>query len=443
MPLNAVKKELEWDKLVATIKEGNAIPIIGNEMYKFEEVGTNEKATVDSYISHTLLKQVDLSQSQLLTILETISLIKKTTAYTFDDIEKAVEEIVGNMIERLQKSEITFPLIQKLIGISGFDFYVNTTVYGSILQAIIEKAHPGTLTIIDFKRNKNFGTDTGKITRNKQLNIFGSCEHPPSAISEEDMLETTILFKEKMINWQPELLNQLERKKIVFLGCTHPDWFNRFFIRITSNKALDTWNTEQPILVNDEFSLQQEKFEFFKKNKALIYEKGTDEFVKELARQWQEKNPTKQHIFISYSHQDKTAADTLVETLSKIDNVECWIDSKFLAPGSDYPKEITSQIKSCDLFIPLISNNSLSNPSSYVMDEWYQARIVNRDKMDANLPYLFPINISKDTDFAHPTIKKNFASDTYTITPVLDGKPDQNCLNLIEQALNKIAAKAY
>ena len=70
--------------------------------------------------------------------------------------------------------------------------------------------------------------------------------------------------------------------------------------------------------------------------------------------------------FISYSHKDSKIA-TAVQSILEQNGVRCWIDFRDATPGIDYAGSIVRAIKSADIFVLVLSENSSS--SVHVLNE--------------------------------------------------------------------------
>ena len=95
------------------------------------------------------------------------------------------------------------------------------------------------------------------------------------------------------------------------------------------------------------------------------------------------------YIFVSYSHKDKDVVYPFIETLQKRFNV--WFDDG-IHLGKDYKAEIMDHLKRCELFLFLISENSLN--SDFCKKEIYFAeqkkkRFINIIIKNIELPDLF------------------------------------------------------
>ncbi len=254
------------------------------------------------------------------------------------------------------------------------------------------------------------------------------------------MLEFTSRFKEKMGDAKAiNLINALQNKSLLFLGCSFPNWMVRFILRLLSNQPLQSWGTQRRIVVvNDPSDLRNTQFDFLKNYKVSTYLGSTEEFINELARQWNQRNPAtvkNKVVFLSYTVKDKEAVENLKKAILGINNVECWYDIDKIGAGDDFKIKIAKNIKSADLFIPLISENSLLHKDGYVQIEWFTADNVNTfRKIDGRTDkYLMPIVID-DTNPYNENVPKYFSELSIGKVPL--GNPTPEFINQLKETLN-------
>src|ERR1700680_1421945 len=72
------------------------------------------------------------------------------------------------------------------------------------------------------------------------------------------------------------------------------------------------------------------------------------------------------HVFVSHSHEDSAAADSLVKALEER-GVPCWMAPRDVPPGGSYAESILNAIESASCFVLIYSQSS--NVSSHVMRE--------------------------------------------------------------------------
>ena len=101
-------------------------------------------------------------------------------------------------------------------------------------------------------------------------------------------------------------------------------------------------------------------------------------------------------VFLSYASQDAEAANNLCNAL-RAAGIEVWFDQSDLRGGDAWDASIRRQIKSCALFIPIISRNTRARDEGYFRLEWKLA--VDRSHlMAADRPFLVPIVIDEAPD---------------------------------------------
>ncbi|MGE5106547.1 MAG: toll/interleukin-1 receptor domain-containing protein [Sphingobacteriales bacterium] len=426
--------QYDWDELLEFISEKTLTPIIGKEMYKF--VDNNTLTPIDTYLSSQILlnnKVTDYTTASL------------TEAVNYLVIEKRVRQmdIIRKLKSIVKEINFDFPLLNQFLNIQELNYYINTAVYNNVLEKKIYEIRKQAPTSINFSINEPF-TDSDNLDRLTEpfvFNVFGSLLNTVDpALSEDDMLEYASYFREKM-NGVTNIINALKNKNLLFVGCAFPDWMTRFVLRLLSNEPLHDWGTKRTIIiVNDNSDFRQKQNEVLKNYDVVTYDGSTDDFVNELSRQWKQKNPNStktKSIFLSYTVKDKEAVEALKRNIESIGNITCWYDNRELMPGDDFKTEIAKNIKSADLFIPLISANSLMHKDGYVQLEWFTADNVNTfRKIDGNKEkYLMPVVID-DTNPYDTNVPKYFSE--LSIGKVPNGNPGQEFLQQIKETLNLI-----
>ena len=349
-------------------------------------------------------------------------------------------EVTRKLKTLVKETGFEFPLLTKLLEVSDLQYFINTSVYNNVLEQKLKDVRGQEPTSINFSINEPFSDceDLEKLKQPFVFNVFGSLLHTvDAALSEEDMLEYTGYFKEKM-SGAANIINALRNHSLLFIGCAFPDWMVRFILRLLSNEPLNEWGTRRNIIVvNDRSDVRKTQFDFLSKYEAITYEGDTADFIEELSTRWSRKNPSaakSKRIFLSYTVKDKDAVENLKKALESIQNVACWYDNREITPGDDFKTEIAKNIKSADLFIPLISSNSLLHKDGYVQLEWLTADNVNTfRKIDGNTEkYLMPVVID-DTNPYDTSVPKFFSE--LSIGKVPQGSPGQEFINQVRNTL--------
>jgi TolB-like protein/tetratricopeptide (TPR) repeat protein len=101
-------------------------------------------------------------------------------------------------------------------------------------------------------------------------------------------------------------------------------------------------------------------------------------------------------VFISYASQDADAAKRICDALRRV-GVEVWFDQSELRGGDAWDQSIRKQIKTCALFLPIISKHTHERAEGYFRLEWKLA--VDRcHLMAADKAFLVPVVIDDTRD---------------------------------------------
>jgi adenylate cyclase len=101
-------------------------------------------------------------------------------------------------------------------------------------------------------------------------------------------------------------------------------------------------------------------------------------------------------VFLSYTSQDAESARRICEAL-RTAGIEVWFDQSELRGGDVWDASIRKQIKTCALFIPVISRNTHAREEGYFRLEWKLA--VDRSHlMTTSKTFLLPVAIDDTRD---------------------------------------------
>ncbi len=96
-------------------------------------------------------------------------------------------------------------------------------------------------------------------------------------------------------------------------------------------------------------------------------------------------------VFLSYASQDAQAAQRICETL-RAGGIEVWLEQSELRGGDAWDQSIRKQIKTCALFVPIISKSTHARAEGYFRLEWKLA--VDRSHLImASKAFLVPVVI--------------------------------------------------
>lgn len=119
-------------------------------------------------------------------------------------------------------------------------------------------------------------------------------------------------------------------------------------------------------------------------------------------------------VFLSYASQDAEAANRICDAL-RAGGIEVWFDQSELRGGDAWDQAIRKQIKTCALFLPVISRNTHDRVEGYFRLEWKLA--VDRSHlMAADQAFLLPVVID-DTRIDDERVPERFREVQWTRVP--------------------------
>jgi len=119
-------------------------------------------------------------------------------------------------------------------------------------------------------------------------------------------------------------------------------------------------------------------------------------------------------VFLSYASEDAEAAEKICDAL-RAAGIEVFLDQSELRGGDAWDQSIRKQIKTCELFIPIISQNSHARTEGYFRLEWKLA--VDRSHLiSADKAFLLPVVID-DTRDDEERVPERFREVQWTRVP--------------------------
>src|SRR4029077_11456654 len=126
-------------------------------------------------------------------------------------------------------------------------------------------------------------------------------------------------------------------------------------------------------------------------------------------------------VFLSYASQDAEAAQKICEAL-RAAGIELWFDQSALRGGDVWDQTIRKQIKTCVLFIPVISRHTHERDEGYFRLEWKLA--VDRSHlMTTNKAFMLPVVVD-DTREDDENVPDRFRDIHWTRLPGGETPPD-------------------
>lgn len=136
-------------------------------------------------------------------------------------------------------------------------------------------------------------------------------------------------------------------------------------------------------------------------------------------------------VFLSYASQDAGAARRICDAL-RASGIEVWFDQSELRGGDAWDQAIRKQIKTCALFLPLISKHTHERAEGYFRLEWKLA--VDRSYLImANKTFLVPVVIDETRD-DDENVPERFREVQWTRLPA--GETPPQFVTRIQQLLS-------
>jgi hypothetical protein len=399
--------EREWDKLTNLVLERCVVPVIGPELLTWQEDGKEQ--SLYSACGRKLADQAglafpaDRAHHALYDVANLLSLKQNSGDLAFD-----IDDV-------MRRNPWPVPdALKKLAEISSFSLYVTTTIdhlFEKALQDVRGPNHEfenivftprGVKSRIDLPNN--FGPTSATVL----YHLFGasSAVSDTFAKTEDDLIEFSWSLLDQQ--YSPDnLYDYLQRKTVLLLGCSFPDWLARFFIHaLNGRRPQETINI---YYVNQYCETGLADFLMRRRAKVITTESAV-EFATKLHRLWRERSANRDvalplapelqtdfkpgAVFLSYASEDRARVRDIRAQLEAA-NIDTWMDERALQPGDEFEQSIRENIRRAAYFLVIISR-TLDQPSralgGYVLKEWKWAEdaALERHKEDA---FLQPIVI--------------------------------------------------
>lgn len=412
--------EREWDKLINIILEGFVVPVIGQELLISNQNG--KEVPLYEVWGRALAEQAGLAMPE-----EdgTPALYQVTNQLSQSQNSNDLAIDVDYLIRR-QAWPIPESLL-KLARIQSFSLYVTTTI-DHLLKGALDEARPewkGQQRDIGYalhgdKMRNDLPDDFDSQSAPALFHLFGATSPFPNSFAktEDDLID----FSASLLDGQyaPErFYDYLQKKTVLLLGCSFPDWLGRFFIRaLNANRDQQTINIYY-VSARREIGLEN----YLRRKRARVLVPGSPvAFVDELYRRWQlrkgeaqtqpavkmAKNSTSPEIkrgavFLSYASEDRTAVERIRAQLEDA-NIDTWMDESGLEPGVEFQYVIRENIRNASFFLAFISRSLSTREGRFLWKEWKWAEDAGLERRKEQR-FLQPVvidNTSPGASFVDP-----------------------------------------
>jgi len=139
-------------------------------------------------------------------------------------------------------------------------------------------------------------------------------------------------------------------------------------------------------------------------------------------------------VFLSYAREDTEAARRLADALRAF-GVEVWFDQSELRGGDAWDAKIRDQIRTCALFVPVVSAATQGRTEGYFRREWKIAADRTHD-MAGGVPFILPVIID-DTPEGAARMPDEFKRVQVTRLP--QGVPSTQFIDQVKRALAPVS----
>jgi hypothetical protein len=421
-----------WEELLACLEEKRVVPIIGGNVLELE--GEHAGKTLYRLLAEKLAERVKVDLAAL------------PPAYTLNDVvcehirNRGRREEVYAKIRAIAKELPLKPpaALLKLARVEAFDLFVTLTFDTLLVEAINQERFGGAPRTehAAYAPNKvqDLPAARAQLSAPVVYSLFGKLSVAPDyVITEEDTLEFLCALQSD--TKRPNLLfDELQGSNLLFIGCPFPDWLARFFIRIAKNRKLSAQRGETEILV-DQLHAGDRNLVLFLESFSYgtrIASVSPAQFISELERRWLERHPRSAAgaaqpeaagaaasvpdmqsgaIFLSYAKEDLASVQSLQRSL-EAQGIDVWFDKDRLEAGDQYDQKIKRHIKTCSLFMPVISQNTERRLEGYFRREWRLAEERSMGIAD-NVPFILPVVVDDTPEYSE-TVPEAFKRAQWT-----------------------------
>jgi TolB-like protein len=135
-------------------------------------------------------------------------------------------------------------------------------------------------------------------------------------------------------------------------------------------------------------------------------------------------------VFLSYAREDADAARRIAEALRAF-GVEVWFDQNELRGGDTWDQKIRTQIKTCALFVPLVSQRTEERAEGYFRREWKLA-IDRTQDMAGSKAFIVPVVIDATRE-SGASVPEEFMR--YQWTRLADAQPTPEFVMQVKRLL--------
>ena len=400
--------EQAWDKLVNLVLEGCVIPVLGPELLVVPDNGV--QARLYDMWGSALAEQAQIARPE------------NARRWTFYDVANLLSqrenagEVAYDIDDVVRRRSWPIPAsLKSLAQIQDFSLYITTTVDQLMFQALTEARQDTVVEQIKFTpRGVKSAVDLPNHYHHDRTpgvyHLFGATSPTDGtfAKTEDDLIEYSWSLLDQQ--YAPEnLYDYLQKKTVLLLGCSLPDWLGRFFIHAINGRR----NQENMNMYYVSLNCEPGLADYLNRRRAKVVTSISPiDFAEQLYTRWQARRQRNGSgasaspaatttdfksgaVFLSYASEDRAKVRAIRDEL-EANNIDTWMDERELPtdPGNEYLLTIRENIRKAAFFVPVISRAlDLTGPGPrFVWREWRMAEDASMERRKEDR-YLQPLVI--------------------------------------------------
>lgn len=432
-----------WDNLLASIGNREVIPILGPALSTVEHEG--QEVSLTRFLAVRIASQLRLPVTDELGLGDIIGL--------YIDQRRSMAELYSRIYGILTNTPVKpSRALSQIASITHFNLYVTTSFDLLLEEALNRERFNGDdkTRSMAFVPKRAIGRDSSDIGPKHHLlaeptvyHLFGKVSVLREyVVSDEDLLDyIEALFGVRKPKY---LFDALGQNNLLLLGASFSDWLVRLFLRLVKTKTklgAGSRGAALEILADEDARGDPSLVTFlsnFSKS-THVFPGNAPQFIDELTERWTARfggavHRSSRTIFLSYARQDEQSARALATALGSR-GFDVWFDHDRMRGrgGTDYDEMIRRRIKTCALFMALLSKAADSDTrDAYFRREWHFAE--ERDTRNAaNVQYIVPVVVDQSSRNDFATVPERFMKKNVHKAPA--GQLTEELVDTLKAAL--------
>jgi hypothetical protein len=403
----------EWDAVIRPlVDEQGVVPVVGAGLLDVSLDGTT--APFLERVARAAATAQHLPNAEQVRSLGDLVLARGVAQSRMPPFSTAVFKAHKQLADRVEQLDALPEGLRLLAEITDFRLFLSTTPDDLLARALRKAGRSSATAASPLSPIADLGPAWQPPPPSTPLlvQILGQFKAVPgsAALSDEDVLEVVQNIASDRA--PANLLHELRRRHLLFIGTRFPDWPTRIFMRALRGKRFSECDGNCIQTLADEKAPSEGGLVCFLADfspTTMIFEEGdATAFVRELHRRWREERPVQPTgasavaaatgldamvpgaIFVSYCSRDHAAAVRFCDGL-QAQGLDVWLDRRRLVAGDVYDDVIRDNIRKCELFVPLLSQQTEGPKERFFVGEHQDA--LERNRTVKGFTFIAPVAI--------------------------------------------------